>query len=95
MQYIKENTAIAVPSILDWSAEGPCGLDLYVLMEFIHDASNFTANQSAPGYARCDCLTLDPMIGKSTPEFLYRQGRYFATAIKIFIRQDQFSLRPL
>lgn len=30
-------------------------------------------------------LTLDPMIGKSTLGFLYGQGRYFATAIKMFI----------
>lgn len=40
MQYIKEKTAIPVPSIV----EGPCGMGPYILMEFIYSTSHLIEN---------------------------------------------------
>ncbi|KAM5437060.1 hypothetical protein MferCBS31731_005715 [Microsporum ferrugineum] len=73
MCFVKENTRIPVPAILDWGMQGPCGMGPYTLMEFISSASNLTAKLRKPGYTRQDRPILDPDIDESKLEYLYGQ----------------------
>ncbi|EFR04010.1 hypothetical protein MGYG_07015 [Nannizzia gypsea CBS 118893] len=73
MRFIKENTRIPVPTILDWGMQGPCDMGPYILMEFISSSSNLTAKLRKPGFAREDRPILDPNIDESKLELLYGQ----------------------
>ncbi|EGD95589.1 hypothetical protein TESG_03061 [Trichophyton tonsurans CBS 112818] len=73
MRFLKKNTDIPIPSILDWGLNGPCQMGPYILMEFVGSASNLTAELRAPGYSREDRPFLDPHIDESKLEHLYGQ----------------------
>ncbi|KAF3481571.1 uncharacterized protein GIQ15_04330 [Arthroderma uncinatum] len=73
MRFIKANTSIPVPNILDWGMQAPCEMGPYILMEFVSSASNLTAKLRKPGYAREDRPMLNPDIDEPTLELLYGQ----------------------
>ena len=75
MTYLKQNTNIPVPRIIDHGmGDGsPAGLGPFILMEYVEHASNMTAQLRAPGYERGDRPFLDPNIEEEKLEFLYGQ----------------------
>lgn len=73
MQYIKANTSMPVPTILNWGMKGPYDIGPYILMEFINYASNLTAQLRAPSYTRDDRPFLDHDIEETKLEHLYGQ----------------------
>ncbi|PGH03336.1 hypothetical protein AJ80_08696 [Polytolypa hystricis UAMH7299] len=73
MRFIKQNTTIPVPDILDYGMHGPCDMGPYILMECVDCASNLTAVLRAPGYKRGDRPYLDRNIEEKKLELLYGQ----------------------
>ncbi|PYI01280.1 phosphotransferase enzyme family protein [Aspergillus sclerotiicarbonarius CBS 121057] len=75
MAYLKKHTKIPVPGVISYGMKGqsPGGLGPFILMEYIANASNLTAQLRAPGYQRGDRPFQDPIIEESKLEFFYGQ----------------------
>ena len=73
MTYLKKHTKIPVPSVISYGMkdQSPGGLGLFILMEYIANASNLTTHLRTPGYQRSDRPFLDPNIEESKLEFFY------------------------
>ncbi|KAJ5589056.1 hypothetical protein N7537_011734 [Penicillium hordei] len=75
MPFLKQNPHIPFPNIIHHGMrdEGPAGLGLFILMEYVAHASNLATQIRAPGYKRGDRPFLDPNIEDEKLELFYGQ----------------------
>lgn len=76
MQFLKQNTSIPVPEIIDFGTSadsGPCNMGPFILMEYIERATDLTEAMRFPEYEENEKPCLDINIDETKLKFFYQQ----------------------